>query len=263
MKKFFIFVAILAVFLFQAIPAIPADLPKTIVSISLDDGQASLFSQAYKTLKKYGIPATAYLIPSRIGSTGYVSRIQLGEMVSSGIIEPGNHTWDHSSFLELTDDQILAEIRNVQNYFLENGFFNKGAFTPPFGEPYDDLVQRDRMKKLLKQTEFISSSRVPWDDSYILNTMEKFDHMALNSYQLANPRKYADAKKVIDQAVAEKAFLIFTAHDVNSGSVAGDFNSVEFEKVVQYLASLKAQGKIEVMNISDGTAKMIYYKTLP
>lgn len=266
MKKFFVVLAVLAAFWVTAVPANSANLDKTTIAFSFDDGCASLHSVVYPVLKSNGIPATAYVVTGYIGASGYITNAQLLEMAGSGLIEPANHTQHHEHWAKMADKDILAEVVNAQLYFMEYGFLNMGAFTPPFGDPYDDSTYpglRARMMNILAQTDFISSSRVPWNDTDFFNTVSNFNPMAMNSYQMENPTTYAAAKTMIDLAVTKKAFMIFTIHDVNAGNAAGDLNTSIFNSVVQYVASLKKQGKVDTVTVSQGVAKMKYYMSLP
>jgi len=262
-----VLLALAIMFCMVPVTAQAAPMDKAVVGFSFDDADITAYTNVYPLFKSYGLPFTLYVPtgPNYIGTSSYCTNAQLWEMWWYGI-EMGNHTEYHLHWATLTDAQILAEIVNAKNDLLKQGLLNMGAFTPPFGDPYDYQTYPGlyaRMIKILAQCDFITSSRVPWDDTDTINAVTTFNPMAINSYQLENPRTFNDAKAVIDRDVAEKGMLIFTSHKSSSSTLAGDLDIKVLQAVVQYVASLKAAGKLNVVTVSEGVAKMNHYKQLP
>gem|GEM_PF-4858924 len=244
-------------------------LGRGMVSFTFDDGYVSLFKSVYPLARKYKIPVTAYVVtgPRYWGIPGYATKDHLWTMHNSGLVEIGNHTRDHLHWASLTDAQILADIQACQNDLLRLGIIGQGSFTPPFGDPYDYLAYPGlygRMVRLLTQAGFPTSSRVPWDDTDQFNEVGTFDRWKINSVQLVNPKTLADVKPLIDEAVAAKKWLAFTSHDVRSSNeLGGVLNTAVLEAVMQYVATLRTQGKILVVPVSKGVGQMLHYQNLP
>ncbi len=80
------------------------DLPEKPVIITFDDGYTSNYEYAYPLLQKYGMNATVFVIGSSIGKDTYKDTAepinphfdeeQIQEMIASGIIDVGSHTYD-------------------------------------------------------------------------------------------------------------------------------------------------------------------------
>jgi peptidoglycan/xylan/chitin deacetylase (PgdA/CDA1 family) len=262
MKKMLVVLAAVIVFgfVFCAAAVAVQPLDKGMVVFTFDDSPISFYTNVLPVLKKYGITGTVYALtgPAYLGTTEYMSASQLWESYLYGV-EIGNHSKNHLKWEKLTDAQILAEVVGCQDDLYNIGILTLGAFTPPFGDPYDDPALYSRMVTILDQAGFVTSSRVPWDDTDIFNEVGMFNAYRINSYQLMNGRKLTDIKTLINEAAAEKKLLVFTIHNVLP--TGGDLDLALFNSVVQYAVSLKA--KIDIVPMSKAVSKMLHYQNLP
>lgn len=91
------------------------------IAVTLDDGWEDNYTNAFPVLKRFGIKATIFTIPSCIGRTAYnaqaegesarphLSREQILEMAAEGI-EFGSHTLSHKLLHEIPPAEVRAEI---------------------------------------------------------------------------------------------------------------------------------------------------------
>jgi peptidoglycan/xylan/chitin deacetylase (PgdA/CDA1 family) len=86
-------------------------LPARPVMITFDDGYRDVLANAAPWLERLGMPATAYVITSRIsnGDVSFLSWAQLHALEESGI-EIGSHTVHHSELPSLSDPAALQEL---------------------------------------------------------------------------------------------------------------------------------------------------------
>lgn len=91
-------------------------LPSKPVLLTFDDGYHNNFTLLYPLLQKYRMRATIFLVASFVRQAGqvheelkFMSEEQLRQMDNS-LIEFGLHTFDHSSYKEMTPAQIAADI---------------------------------------------------------------------------------------------------------------------------------------------------------
>ncbi|QCB97601.1 hypothetical protein E5206_12285 [Arthrobacter sp. PAMC25564] len=110
-----------------AIPAHAA--PTTIVSLTLDDGNANQFAAA-QVLKSHGLAGTFFITTSWIGTAGYLTQTNLQTLASDGN-EIGGHTVTHPDLTTLSPSAAAAEVCNGKTT-LENWGFPVRNFAYPF-----------------------------------------------------------------------------------------------------------------------------------
>ena len=86
-------------------------LPAKPVMITFDDGYRDVLTNAAPWLERLGMPATAYVITSRIsnGDVSFLTWAQLEALEKSGV-EIGSHTVHHSELPSLSDPTALQEL---------------------------------------------------------------------------------------------------------------------------------------------------------
>jgi peptidoglycan/xylan/chitin deacetylase (PgdA/CDA1 family) len=78
------------------------------VIITLDDGYADNYSNAYPILEKYGFRATIFVISGLIGAAGYLTREEMAEMTDT--ISFQGHTVRHENLTKLSPERLEEEL---------------------------------------------------------------------------------------------------------------------------------------------------------
>jgi peptidoglycan/xylan/chitin deacetylase (PgdA/CDA1 family) len=86
----------------QALPANP-------VVITLDDGYADLYTNAYPILAQHGFKAVAYIVSGFVGRPRYVTAAELVQMDHNGI-EIASHTVDHADLARSSYGATMHEL---------------------------------------------------------------------------------------------------------------------------------------------------------
>ncbi|MFH1791407.1 MAG: polysaccharide deacetylase family protein [Candidatus Omnitrophota bacterium] len=140
--------------------------PKT-VTITFDDGFRNNYLCAYPVLKRYGFPATIFVITGHIGSKDYLTWDDIKELQDNNITI-GSHTKSHLWLVGMSDEKLRDEIFGSKEV-LEKGTGRKiDFFSYPIGA-YDERVQavvKDAGYKAACATNPGPHKR--WDDIYAL-----------------------------------------------------------------------------------------------
>ena len=86
--------------------------PKKTVAITIDDGYENNYVSAYPVLKRYGMPATIFVITGRIGDEGFMTWDEIRELSNSGIIDIESHTKFHKWLTGLDDETLKVELED-------------------------------------------------------------------------------------------------------------------------------------------------------
>lgn len=134
------------------------------ICYSFDDGIRDQYELAYPILKKYGLVATFFVIPSQVpddeksraSSPVFKSRITAGQLrlMSDEGMEIASHSWTHSKNLTKLNDQQLADEINKADSAL---FKITGKKPLTFAYPWNAFDQRTQaavLKNHIASREF-------------------------------------------------------------------------------------------------------------
>jgi len=147
-------------------------LPPKTIAITFDDGLYNNYRYAYPILKKYGLPATFFVIIKKIGEPGYVGWKEIKEISDSGIITIGSHTISHLWLPSMGSAQLKDELERSKE-ILEQGL----------GKPVDELcypigAHNDRVKRFVKDAGYACAVGTnpgkfsPFDDIYAIKRIK-------------------------------------------------------------------------------------------
>lgn len=128
--------------------------PKRSVWISFDDMDQSIYKNAYPILKKYNIPATGFIITSKVGQKDFhnlnmATLKQLKDMHASGLWTFHSHTNNLHSIknnvsqvIVTKDDKTLtADIKKSNQYLKKHFNSNTNSIAYPYGQINDNKIK--------------------------------------------------------------------------------------------------------------------------
>lgn len=114
------------------------DLPDGSCLVTIDDGLTSTFTEALPVLRRWGIPAAAFvsagLLESRLRyPEPHMSFAELRELASSGLVSVGSHGYSHRSLGLMRPDEARDEVRRSRERLEDRLGIAVTSFAYPFG----------------------------------------------------------------------------------------------------------------------------------
>ena len=104
------------------------------VLLTIDDGFASFYKNAWPILKKKKIPFILFVSTREVGAYNYMTWDQIREISGEDFVEIGNHSHTHEYLIDENKDIILSDIKKSIKIFENELGKNSNFFSYPFGE---------------------------------------------------------------------------------------------------------------------------------
>lgn len=224
------------------LPANP--FPQGMLSFVFDDGLVSQYTNARSILNTAGFKASFGIITKAVrdisGDTAAMTWAQITQLKNDGH-EISSHSRTHPDLSLLTSTQAQTEIKGSYDDLVAKGLTPK-TFVYPLGGVNATVEQ------LVKTTGYIGARGSYWG----MNSPVA-DKYALYDIRLDKTTTVAGAKALIDQAFADKRWLVFELHDIlASGGDSYAITPTTFQAIVTYA---KQKG-IKVVTLGEGLQAM-------
>lgn len=240
-------------------------LPSAKITFTFDDGLASTYTQARPALAANGLTGTTYVTTGCIGmttanntcrandSTPYMSWTQVKALQTAGW-EIGSHTVTHPYLATsdasdgqpnvLTPAQVTTELTKSKADLAAQGI-NATAFASPYGD-YNGAVLAQVAKYYTSQRGFADQNNNDWP----------YNDYIINDFHVENPITVAQVKAKIDDAVANKRWLVLTFHDIKTRPSTNpddyEWSTANLKSVAAYAKTKINAGLLANTNISKG-----------
>jgi peptidoglycan/xylan/chitin deacetylase (PgdA/CDA1 family) len=222
-------------------PDLSAGLSKEgMVTLTFDDGFESQYQNAKPMLDAAGYKATFYVVSGFVNTPDYMTSEEVQNLDKDGM-EIGAHTRTHSDLVALTADQLQAEIAGSKADL--ESLLSKPitTFDYPFGTYDNQVVQA------VKDAGFTGARSV--NAGFNTKNSDKF---LLNDQHLENTVTVAQAQQWIDQAIANKTWLIMEIHDQNANGDQWSNSPATMQGIINYLK----QKDVKVVTLNQGLQLM-------
>jgi len=111
-------------------------IPQKTVALTFDDGYKDNFTNAFPVLKKYGLPATMFIIINEVGraQADRLSWDEIKAMQSSGVISFGSHTIGPDPLTKMkSEDELRSQVFDSKRILEEKLGSKVGLFSYPEG----------------------------------------------------------------------------------------------------------------------------------
>lgn len=212
------------------------------VTLRFDDNRISQQNNALPKLNSTGLKGTFYVVSRQnadFGFTGYMSIAQIKAAATQGH-EIAAHTRTHSDLASLSSSQQQQEIQGARQDIIGwGGTGPVNSFAYPFGSYTATTIQLVKNAGFSSAAATIDGHVTPSSDPYQLERRPVNSNISLTQL-----------KQWIDQAAANKTWLILGIHDVlpSCGSNLYCTTTTTFNGMIDYLV----QKGIPVVTTSQG-----------
>ena len=145
-------------------------LPERSVAITLDDGYRDNFDCAFPILKRYGVPATIFLVTSTVDTAGHLTWSNVAEMRPHPV-GYGSHTVTHADLTSLSLDRLDYELRESKRVLESRLIERISAIAYPSGKYNGMVAERTREAGYLAGWKKGGGPVQPGADPYLLPRM--------------------------------------------------------------------------------------------
>ena len=230
-------------------PASPPANPRTIVSLTFDDGDANQMT-VLPMLQSHGMTGTFYIITGYVGAPGYVTQGDIATIAAAGN-EIGGHTVTHPDLTTLPDDEVARQVCSSRNTLAGWGY-TPTSFAYPFASANDtdeSIVESCGYNSARMLGDIASrfgcadcsaAERMTPSDPYYLKALDQVD----STWTLA------DLQTVVTNAERRGGWLIYTFHNVCDGG-CGDpsISPALLDEFLTWLQSREASDELAVRTV--------------
>lgn len=206
------------------------------ISFANDDGFATTATVMKPALDKHGFRGSAYVMPTAIGTNGYMTQAQVDTLATAGW-DIGGHGVNDLTTLSFAAAE--ADIEATKKYLVDRGYKGGDVYAYPLGGT--TFALRTMVAK------YFNAAR---GTSMFGQTRGYLNRRNMMTRQVGTPITLAAAKAWVDRAVAGNEWLIITSHALRATITAEDWTAADFAALVDYVAASGAQ----VMPVSEALA---------
>jgi len=198
-------------------------LPKGVVTIAFDDGLASSYNNALPILKKAGYTATWYLNGSTIGTSGYMTKGQVKQLVNSNQ-EIGSHSYQHLDMVSLTSDEQVYQITTNKQFLEQLTGKSITSFATPYGS-YNSQVLSNIMTYHQTQRDTSGAMNMPYS----------YNQSMIHGKDVTQSFTTADIKSLLQATQDQKGWLVLVYHGISSTGDEYTISKATFQQQIKLL----------------------------
>ena len=144
-------------------------LPVKPVLITFDDGYRDNYTIMYPLLKKYGMKASIFLVPSFLQYTALETNEHAGDYLhvndihnmNAHLVEYGLHSYDHKSYKALSSDEVDVDIAKSKDMLHAMGIDFQPCLAFPYGAfPKKNPIKLKRLNETLLANSIVLAFRI-------------------------------------------------------------------------------------------------------
>lgn len=218
----------------------PQGFNRALVTVTFDDGWDSQYTTGKAILERYSFPATFYITSGLLNTPNYMTDAMVQSLKDEGYDIAG-HTITHPHLPTLSDQDIERELKDSQTDLNTK----LGLTIDDFASPYGEIDER--VSNVVKL--YYRSHRGVING---FNYKDNFDMYNLYVKNILVGTTAAEVQTWINEAAANKAWLILVYHEVNYG---GDPYSATPENFTEQMQAI-SQSSLPVVTLDNALSEI-------
>jgi peptidoglycan/xylan/chitin deacetylase (PgdA/CDA1 family) len=220
------------------------------VSVTFDDGWASQYNNGLPILKKYGVPATLYVLSGSINTPDYMTQAQIQAFADRGD-EIASHTVTHADLTKLSAAQLENELARSKAT-LQQMFGPSAAldFASPYGA-YNATTTAAVRKHYASQR----------NTDVGFNAQAGFNPYNILVQNVDSSTSAATVQGWINSAKANNTWLVLVYHEVGA-SIGQDIYHTATDVLDAHMAAVKNSG-LPMVTVRQGVDALASPNTPP
>jgi peptidoglycan/xylan/chitin deacetylase (PgdA/CDA1 family) len=218
-----------------------------LVSVEFDDGWFNAYINGLPIVESFGFKTTANIITETVpwNPPPYMVASVLQDVETRGH-DVASHSVTHADLSTITPIQVQAELQNSQTFLQTLLGHAVRMFVAPYCRSNDTV-------RAIARTYYDSLREC---DSTVGNTKTNFDAYVLHARIVDNTTTAADVARWVQDAIANKAWLIMVYHEVaDGGPVSNASLTVSTANLRAQLQAVKDSGVV-VLKSKDALAEV-------
>jgi peptidoglycan/xylan/chitin deacetylase (PgdA/CDA1 family) len=221
---------------FSLTPRIVTGFSQPIVSLTFDDAWRSIYTNGLPLLQKYHMLSTQYMLSGVTTDPAYMTKAMMKQFATDGH-EIASHTVNHLDLTTVNAAKLNNELKNSQTNLQKWTDQTVTDFATPYGS-YNDTV--------INAIKTYYRSHRSTDEGY--NTKDNFDIYNIKVQNITDTTTTAQVTNWVNEAKAQKAWLVLVYHQVDTDPQAGEYNTPPDQLDAQ-LGAIQASGiKVDTVN---------------
>lgn len=232
---------------------------RPMLTFSFDDGYASDYHIAFDILAQNGIRGTFYVIGDRVDKSPHLHKTHIKEMADAGQ-EIGSHTVTHPELPNLTDEELIAELRGSKEFLQDITGQPVLSIAYPFGEVDERVIHLTG--GFYENGRVTSFAYEPWGKGRMVYgdpNVYTISCLGLDSRPVVECKQWIDSFVDDCQRIEPMWFNVFfhrIYEDDDPERPPIRKTRSEFQEIVEYAAALKKQGIIDIVPVSEGARRL-------
>jgi peptidoglycan/xylan/chitin deacetylase (PgdA/CDA1 family) len=197
-----------------------APLTRPLISITVDDGNASDISYVLPKLQTTAMPATFFVVSSYLGTPNHTTAAQVVQLKNAGM-EIGAHTVTHPDLATLSVAAQQTEIVNSKTTLQNVTGVPIVSFAAPFGHYTSQTLDIIRSNFTYHRSTGQNLNYRPTTNLY-----------EIREKQIDPSTTAAQVSQWITEAVADNAWVVFMFHDVSTTPTATGTTPAVFDQMM-------------------------------